>query len=114
SVSERLLSFSRSQTLFGNACSRSLVPKLCLGTPALETLFREVQARETEFRGNAFPNRVWERGANFQFAFSFIDRSLAWHTIEFRSLGVSAFGRAESRPWDLIRFIPAWESEISF
>jgi len=28
------------------------------------------------------------------------------------SLGVSA-RRAESRPWDLIRFIPAWESEPS-
>jgi hypothetical protein len=26
------------------------------------------------------------------------------------SLGVSA-RRAETRPWDLIRFIPAWESE---
>src|SRR6516225_7596759 len=28
------------------------------------------------------------------------------------SLGVSAGGRAESRPWDLIRLIPAWESEL--
>src|SRR5262249_17976433 len=28
-----------------------------------------------------------------------------------RSLGVSADWRAENRPWDLIRFIPAWESE---
>lgn len=27
------------------------------------------------------------------------------------SLGVSAKRRAENRPWDLIRFIPAWGSE---
>src|SRR5213078_2617822 len=34
-----------------------------------------------------------------------------------RSLGVSAVGvcrrRAESRPWDLIRVIPAWESDLT-
>jgi hypothetical protein len=47
-----------------------LVPKLCLGTHASETLFRgnpnaaelrPVERTETEFRGGAFPNRVWER-----------------------------------------------------
>ena len=36
-----------------------LVPKLCLGTAIFETLFR--LSSETEFRGIAFPNRVWER-----------------------------------------------------
>src|SRR5947209_5745417 len=51
----------RSQTLFGNALGR-------------ETLFRKATlmnranlrpAAETEFRpSSAFPNRVWERGAN--------------------------------------------------
>jgi tRNA threonylcarbamoyladenosine biosynthesis protein TsaE len=52
-----------------------LVPKLCLGTVIRETRFRAtptdrvqkrpfrgVTGRETEFRGPAFPNRVWERG----------------------------------------------------
>src|SRR5262249_39075401 len=38
-----------------------LVPKLCLGTPVRETLFRGCPVRETEFRTLAFPNRVWER-----------------------------------------------------
>src|SRR5262249_5888989 len=38
-------------------CSVNLVPKLGLGTPAAETLFRE-----TEFRRTACPNRVWARG----------------------------------------------------
>src|SRR5205823_5377564 len=44
----------------------NLVPKLCLGTHLCETPvsrrrgdFKAV--RETEFRGMAFPNRVWER-----------------------------------------------------
>src|SRR5439155_27302285 len=38
--------------------------------------------------------------------------AVATRRIIFGSLGVSA-RRAETRPWDLIRFIPAWESEPS-
>jgi len=49
----------------------ALVPKLCLGTPDRETLFRAApfvgplsptHFAETEFRGRALPNGVWERG----------------------------------------------------
>src|SRR5438128_8217675 len=44
-----------------------LVPKLCLGTQLRETPVSRRRGhfhavRETEFRGRAFPNRVWERG----------------------------------------------------
>src|SRR5690348_16660266 len=41
----------RSQTPFGNAYTRNSVS-------------RAVPTCETEFPGRAFPNRVWERGAN--------------------------------------------------
>src|SRR5262245_58228201 len=37
-----------------------LVPKLRLGTRVCETPFRDVSL-ETEFRGQTFPNGVWER-----------------------------------------------------
>src|SRR6516225_3019911 len=51
-------SFSRSQTLFGNALTRNS----CFGRryipPAAARLLR---GGETEFRESAFPNRVWER-----------------------------------------------------
>src|SRR5208282_5775028 len=41
-----------------------LVPKLCLGTQARETLFREYRRRAGTRNGvsrHAFPNRVWEQ-----------------------------------------------------
>jgi hypothetical protein len=71
SVWERMPSNPRSQTLFGNACPRTLVPKLCLGTHAFEPsfpnsvwermpskfCFESTPRRETEFRRPAFPNR---------------------------------------------------------
>src|SRR5207248_169935 len=48
--------------------SFTLVPKLCLGTHLRETPVSRSRrhfdaVRETEFRGMAFPNRVWERGS---------------------------------------------------
>jgi hypothetical protein len=53
--------------------SQNLVPKLCLGTPCRQTLFGTRLTNhkrvchlltETEFRRNAFPNGVWERGVD--------------------------------------------------
>src|SRR5262249_55329048 len=42
-----------------------LVPKLCLGTPLLETLFRDYCARSgNRVSRKGFPNRVWEAGVN--------------------------------------------------
>src|SRR5438094_3318856 len=48
---------------FGRPPWSSLVPKLYLGTHFLEIPVSSARAaRETEFREQAFPNRVWERG----------------------------------------------------
>jgi len=39
---------------------RILVPKLCLGTPSLEALLRDLEA---ELPPESFPSRAWEREA---------------------------------------------------
>src|SRR5713101_2414275 len=39
-----------------------LVPKLCLGTDVLETLFRERRQHTKRSFAEAFPSGVWERG----------------------------------------------------
>src|SRR5437879_12531655 len=39
-----------------------LVPKLRLGTHVPKLCFESQRRRETEFRRQAFPKRVWERG----------------------------------------------------